>query len=589
MCYIWVVAAVMTLSTASSILCFVLDWLLCAVSVTFMFHAIRSRVLGVFVLAVAVILDYQINFYTMSLTYTGYQTSPLIHSFIVSSATLSVVTGVIAAFVCLLFVGLQFQRMKLSRYALAQQVAKLHTAIEKEKAKVQQSDLQARLAQMERDMLAKMMELMTLCRPIGGEPAFLLAFAATANNSKMVRTLLSPVSLELPTDALVPNKVAAAKLSLKTIREEIARASSHDEVEEASSDRGNSQHLADDNVDSAAASKDDDNPARAVSPSAEQSIRVAGKRLAWSVSRPFNDGHNTYDERFERTVLTWMTTLSSAQSVHGQAKVKLVLDRVQSYDDSEAFPRPSPFVEAIARHAATQALVEQNSNIVNSAEESQQLVELRRSITNSLNARTFSLDVLLQHPVCVEIIKDELGAIHSVENLSFWLAANRYGELRPGELARYIAHWIYRTFVGAGSPQQININTNQRVAIETSMKKGHYDANLFQVAKREVLSLIETNLKNFRSGPGYRMCCWVLEATLLSKLQLQAVAESVARSGNESDLLQQNESDILHPSSDGLDIEKSLSDSRRFSTDITMSEPGVMAEQSTKHASPKRE
>ena len=584
----WVVAADITPSTAATILCFVLDWLLCTVSVMFMFHAIRSRVVGVFIFAIAVVLDYQINFYTMSLTYTGMQTSTLIHSFTVSSATLSVVTGVIAAFVCLLFVGLQFQRMKLSRYALAQQVAKLHAAIEKEKAKVQNSELQARLAQMERDVLAKMMELMTLCRPIGGEPAFLLAFAATASNSKMVRTLLDPVSLESQADALIPNKDAAAKLSLKTIREEIARTSLRDEVEEASADRRESQNLADDNGDSTLASKDDDNPARAISPSAEQSILGAGKRLAWSISRPSVDGHHTYDERFERTVLTWMAALSSAQSMHGPSKAKLMLERVQSYDDSDAFPRPSPFVEAIARHAASQALVEQDGNVANSAEESQKLVDLRRSITNSLTTRSFSLDVLLQHPVCIEIIKDELGAIHSVENLSFWLAADRYGELRPGELARYIAHWIHRTFVAAGSPQQININTNQRVAIETSMKKGHYDINLFRAAKREVLSLMETNLKNFRGGSGYRICCWVLEATLLSKLQLQAASASVSRSGNESDLLQQNESDILHPSSGGMDVEKSLSDSRHFSiVDTTMSEPGAIGEQSTRQASQK--
>ena len=128
---------------------------------------------------------------------------------------------------------------------------------------------------------------------------------------------------------------------------------------------------------------------------------------------------------------------------------------------------------------------------------------------------------LLAHPVCVELLKDELERIHSVENLVFYLHAVRYRQLDGARARRLVAQQLFDTFVAEGSPQQINISTRQRDQIQAQLKKRGDDVatpQLFREAEREVASLMEANvMKSFVSTPSYRLCSLVLAGIDIDK------------------------------------------------------------------------
>jgi hypothetical protein len=87
-------------------------------------------------------------------------------------------------------------------------------------------------------------------------------------------------------------------------------------------------------------------------------------------------------------------------------------------------------------------------------------------------------------------------------------------------LRRYFGEWIYQTFVSAKASQQININNHQRALVEMAIARGQFNIDTFQDAKREVLLLMETNMKAFRTSPSYRLCRWIIEATTLASLEI---------------------------------------------------------------------
>ena len=154
----------------------------------------------------------------------------------------------------------------------------------------------------------------------------------------------------------------------------------------------------------------------------------------------------------------------------------------------------------------------------------------RRSLTQSTDEREFTITAtvkpptlleLLSHPVCVELVKDELERIHSVENLVFYLHVVRYRQLQNAKARRLVAQQLYDTFIVEGAPQQINISTRQRDSIQATLKRKGDDCcipHLFREAEREVALLMETNMmKSFMSSSAYRVCSAVLKGLDMSK------------------------------------------------------------------------
>ena len=146
--------------------------------------------------------------------------------------------------------------------------------------------------------------------------------------------------------------------------------------------------------------------------------------------------------------------------------------------------------------------------------------DLEFTMTTALKNKP-TLVELLAHPVCVELVKDELERIHSVENLVFYLHAVRYRRLQSAKARRMLATLIFDTFIAEGSSQQINISTRQRDTIQAQLKKRGDDVatpQLLREAEREVALLMETNImKAFTATSSYRLCTLVIAAIDVDK------------------------------------------------------------------------
>ena len=154
-----------------------------------------------------------------------------------------------------------------------------------------------------------------------------------------------------------------------------------------------------------------------------------------------------------------------------------------------------------------------------------ELAASKRASSTGVKGRTLSiaasswpvptLSQLLRHPVCVELVKDELEHTRSGENAMFYLHAVRYRTLANKQLRRRIAQGLVDAYIAEGAPQQINIGTRQRDAILTAISRKGDDAatpTLFREAEREVLQLMDTNLKPFVGSSRHRLAVWCYHA-----------------------------------------------------------------------------
>ena len=496
---VWVVAATFTPSVVATVLCFVLDAALCTMAVNIMFHALKGRMLGVLLVPAALIVDYQVNFYCMTGEYTGVVSAPLIHSIVTSASVMSIVTGLLAALVCLLLVGLQFQRMKLSRYALSRKVSQLRQSVEQEKERGRLLEQQMRLAQLKADLLIKQLELINLCRPIAGEPTFLLAFAATTATSSMAHDLFNagPKLLQRLSEA-------------DHTRRSIVRRMSQQEGSELAEQAEQSEQRKEGTV-------------RSSLVSSSVSGTTAGQPVvAWSNGSTATTERPVKMTALERSVLQWLSALSGdtqqRNSTVGSTQEEgqqLILGGFHAHS-----PLTPPLQQLLHKQLT---LASASAAPPGGASADAECPSTDAAVVST--AMVPRLEELLLHPVTVEVVKDELTGIHSVENLAFWLVVHRYQQLRDSRLRQLTCAWIHSTFIANSAPQQINIDNRQRASIESAISKGQATSSVFNSAQRETLMLIETNLKQFSRTANYRLCIWILEATALSSLQMLDAAQ----------------------------------------------------------------
>ena len=145
------------------------------------FHALRWRVVAVFMFAVCVMVDYQVQLVGLTFYYApGFKNLPSsLLTANVQSTTVTLIAGIIAAFICFIFIGLQFSRMRLSRNGLSVLVASLEHTIHQLKANLRTE----KTANVHKDqqvaLLARMLELVNTASPIATEYAFALSMATT--------------------------------------------------------------------------------------------------------------------------------------------------------------------------------------------------------------------------------------------------------------------------------------------------------------------------------------------------------------------------------------------------------------------------
>ena len=575
--HVWLVQANFHSSAAALVVTAIVDYALCTVCLLVLFHAMKGRLIGVFSVPCAMLFDYQLNTALMQWTYASDDSSSFIHAFRVSSQVISILTALLGAIVCLLFVGLQFKRMALSRYSLAQQVAKLRASIEAEKARAVTAEKRAAYARAEKDTLVRVMEFIHLARPISSEAAFLLAFCSHAESSPLSQRLLTN-----STDTFAASKQDSMDL----------RGSAMLSAQEAAGVDGVSKHSKD--------SEDEDSPtpstptpghqdksfalspkpsSRAVvapapmngTPSAtgrtvRQESSISGRRSATPSGAAMRSpqqqpalrlsattshyqawtaptltaapaGNTAAARSYENDIAYWVSALASTSSDKqlasgtGRRSNIVAPGRASSIDGDGAdgltgdFSLPSPFVTAALQF--------------------QRERQISAPLPGPLSSEQVSLDAMLLHPACVEILKDELSKIHSAENLSFYLLATRFQRLRRTDLRQWLGAQIVATYIAEGAAQQINITSRQTTEILQRHKGAHYPAEMFAEAAREVKMLISTNLKQFRGSMNHRLCCWILQASALDEVRRASAADTDGAASSESRLLDELNADGL--------------------------------------------
>ena len=127
MWFLWVQDASLMSAGWSWAVTTLINVLVVPVAMLMFFHALRWRVAAVFLFAACVIFDYQVQLAGLKFYYEpGHQYLPSsLLTANIDSTIVNTIAGIIAAFICFIFIGLQFSRMQLSRNGLSVLVASL--------------------------------------------------------------------------------------------------------------------------------------------------------------------------------------------------------------------------------------------------------------------------------------------------------------------------------------------------------------------------------------------------------------------------------------------------------------------------------
>jgi hypothetical protein len=575
---VWSVQATWQSSSAAWAISVILSIILICPAMLMYYHAMKWRTFSVFLLASAVLLDWQVQINMGEFVYASsvLSTPSTLYTVLLSSTAVTLITGIICAIACFGFVGLQFSRMQLSRNGLSVLVASLEAVINKLRINLVSSENEVLKARGQADQMAKIIECINIIRPIPKEYAF--AFATQANTST-IATLLA---------ALDPHSgPSALRVNASNILAITNRASITQERDEATSQ----QHTVSTTQETPSKPKiafqeeRPDNPkVKDLSPRTELSgpspvdkktvlktdssdeiatakqssnllvTKLEGRRASHHVARRSSSGksaasvHPIGDEirQFASTVETTESSSNSITHVESGTKQLDHTARCRQFelDVLEILTNHLNHHKSLQHPSILQVSAARKPNLSFDASEtgafSLMISSLgtvsmngRNSITRSINSgaegvvlpqwRVPPLSQLLLHPICVEIIKDELERIHSVENVMFYLHAIRYRKLLySGKARRIMANHLYQTFIAETSEQQINISTRQRDKIASVIKKKKDDvctADLFIEAEREVEMLMETNvMKAFVGTQKHRLCVWLFHAVDMGKV-----------------------------------------------------------------------
>ena len=633
--YVWSVQA----SAGTSVGAWLVSVLVCGPLVTyavlFHFHALRSRLLAVFALAGAIMLDWQAHLTMGGFAYTStvLSTPSALYTALLSSSDVTLLCGIVAAFTCFVFVGLQFSRMQLSRNGLSVLVATMEAAIRKHRHIIGAQEAELRTVRLQTDAMAKVLECIALLRPLHAH--FSLALSSQANASTL-RMLFDP-EVDSGAGQAVPlggfgtshlkGRVAEGEKSdavnrLGTRRQSAAmapalhsRKSSHINsqsgwatITDAAGDAGRSlASTTNGEQNSAVEPKTSDRAAiTAVSATdgATETRPIRSSISAWlaktgddvsgtpsptaaadSVSISLTSTDKSIATLANRTSQhrTMSRPAHSSMSANDTTSASLLPDDAGQSVESPTSGRGSsdvgeqPAVVAMSAEEASSlshsrgthvagwkqfesdvmTVLQQYSQHVSTSHPhtaSEQSPASKRGSAVDLADFTFllpaiaastisrresttgphrrpslgatnistgcpfpnpSLQQLLQHPVCIELLKDELSRLHSEENLTFYLHAVRYRHLHSPSLRRSIAQHIHDTYIADGSSQQINVSTAQRNAVAATIRRKGDDvcgSGLFRECEREVLLLMETNMKGWWGGVSHRMCVWLYYA-----------------------------------------------------------------------------
>ena len=547
--YNWSVQASIVSSAVGWIVSAAVSLLLVLPALLMYFHALKWRTAAVFMLSGAVMIDWQVHMYTITFKYAAsvLVTPVALYNVLLSSTGVQLITGIIAALTCFGFIGLQFSRMQLSRNGLSVLVASLENVINNQKTALQHEQHQASYLRVQADELVRIVEAINIVRPIPKEYAWALANCSNASTflqlHEHAKTAGHAMSAIAAASHSVANSVAHSNNRGLTRRQSNTPASAVEAYAMIAPARQNDKTLGwtdsqtrkagvDSSRDPMADVNDDDqvdNRASIVSHSHRPSLRTSqaqshGRALLAAQDTAAVEGQSVLKEDAANEPSVNSESVASLTAVGHSAQVDHHSQRKQMEADLVAL------LTEQAKHAANSAMeqVRANDGILSSVSTTSingrgcgpSTEELEFTMVTATKSKP-TLAELLSHPVCVELLKDELERIHSVENLVFYLHVVRYRQLDAARARRMVATLIFNTFIAENAEQQINISTRQRDAIQAQLKKRGDDVatpQLFCEAEREVAMLMETNvMKTFTATPSYRLCSLVLAAIDLDK------------------------------------------------------------------------
>ena len=607
--YNWYMQATIVSAAAGWIVSISVTVVLLLPALLMYFHAFKWRTAAVFMLAGAVMIDWQVHLNRIQFQYatTALVTPTALYTVLLSSTAVQLITGIITAITCFGFIGLQFSRMQLSRNGLSVLVASLENVINKQKSALHHEQRQSSYLQIQADELVRMVETINIVRPIPKEYAWALASCSNTSTFLQQHEHVEFTAANAATSYLTsPSTVGSLEPDSRTSLESVTRRQSRAPLTAGQAEAIMALSRQDDDVlDVHAFVKPVlDEPRKVLSSSINSSLRPTVTRSSLQPSSatvahepavkpdslqashtPITNTQQTgwtdsqtrkleayiapstseYDnaekgeDRIVSNVHRSLTTRLSSQAQTGSPQEASMVRCALLAGAGGELSRDSEsmgLLTSIGHHthvdhhgrqkqyeADLVALLNKQSQSVavaalehpHSAEASHGSSSItaldRRGRGRSADDFDFTMSAavackptlveLLAHPVCVELLKDELERIHSVENLVFYLHAARYRQLQSARARRLVGTLIYDTFVAENAPQQINISTRQRDTIQTTLKKRGDDACtpfMFREAEREVALLMEMNvMKTFTTTSAYRVCALALSAIDVNK------------------------------------------------------------------------
>jgi hypothetical protein len=133
---------------------------------------------------------------------------------------------------------------------------------------------------------------------------------------------------------------------------------------------------------------------------------------------------------------------------------------------------------------------------------------------SKLTDAEITLDIILAHPVTVEMLKDRLISMHAPETLIFYLEVQAYKRAPQLQLKR-MATDIYDTYIQASAENQVNFSSTLRDLIAKRVKEPRPNHVIFKEAEREAYRLVMQNVwPSFRDSHEFVVSAMILRGLI---------------------------------------------------------------------------
>ena len=509
------------------VLTLLIDIVLIPTALLMFIHALRWRILAVFVFSAAVMADWQIMVVSMRFTYAPSRTS-FLNSVTISSEVIVLVAGLIAAAIAFAFIGLLFSAMRLSRNDLSLIVFELETAVSRLKGKMAEDANRMQLYVKRVDVLARSLEAVNVQSSLPQDYGLALAMYTSVSVLSAGERVKSGSAV---TSVLPPSPITSRIKSLS--------------MKQSASDLITEQQVIPDRSPVVTAPRTTEHgllnghpSSSAVAPAPFGPLRAESSKH--SGTQPDKCSSHTHvsqvaivtpaDRKLETKLEDTLTALARFQ----------MEDSVSSDGACDPALVANPTFVGRGRMTASGS----KSTLITgramsgrpSPKESGLNVPLLVGEESEIQAvpPAPSMETVIEHPVAVEVFKEELRKSQSVESLVFCLHVRHYRVLQSKKARRLLAIFVADAFIRTSSLQQININSRQRDSIlaVVDKKDAACSATLFDEAERECMTLMRTNVfKGFTTSRSYRLCAWLchsldVKGTTCSRLGNASGADS---------------------------------------------------------------